>query len=266
MKRLTKYGRKMLEFNKRYDKFKKNNLPTPFWDEERQTFEYVYFDSNGDHGDGLRVRNNLYNAFEEFITDGFYYPFNYHFYETWYDEKTKKWCASEHVGHSHEHDFDLVIKAVYDSPESFSIDSEDEYYYSEQELNYLKKLQSYLLFIGLKDCGYGKVPVSRYRNKKKKKYEKAYVIERPDKILKNILECGINYTCYAKGEYSIAPYEYKKGECQKLIMDKQYNVIMFIEYYKRDEKTYKDIKKYYKFDLKDDDKVIVEYFKVLERF
>ena len=31
------------EFIKRYDQFKKNNLPTPFWDEERQTLEYVYF-------------------------------------------------------------------------------------------------------------------------------------------------------------------------------------------------------------------------------
>lgn len=26
---------------KRYDKFKKNNLPTPFWDDERLTLEYV---------------------------------------------------------------------------------------------------------------------------------------------------------------------------------------------------------------------------------
>ena len=33
------------EFVKRYNKFKKNNLPTPFWDSERQTLEYVYFDN-----------------------------------------------------------------------------------------------------------------------------------------------------------------------------------------------------------------------------
>ena len=31
------------EFLKRYDKFQKNNLPTPFWDDERQTLEYVHF-------------------------------------------------------------------------------------------------------------------------------------------------------------------------------------------------------------------------------
>ena len=30
-----------IDFNSRYDKFKENNLPTPFWDEERQTLEYV---------------------------------------------------------------------------------------------------------------------------------------------------------------------------------------------------------------------------------
>jgi len=29
-------------FMKRYDKFKKNNLPTLFYDEERLTREYVY--------------------------------------------------------------------------------------------------------------------------------------------------------------------------------------------------------------------------------
>ena len=33
--------RKYNEFMKRYDKFKKNNLPTPFWDDERKTLEYV---------------------------------------------------------------------------------------------------------------------------------------------------------------------------------------------------------------------------------
>ena len=29
-----------IEFEKRYEKFQKNNLPTPFFDDERQTFEY----------------------------------------------------------------------------------------------------------------------------------------------------------------------------------------------------------------------------------
>ena len=265
-RRLTKYDKKMMEFNKRYDKFKKNNLPTSFWDEERLTHEYVYFDSSGDHEDGLRVRNNLYNAFEDFIIDSFYYPFNYHFYGTVYDEKTDTWSKGEHIGHSHEHDFDRVIEALYDSPETFSIDLEDEHYYSEQELRFLKKLQSYLLFIGLKDWYKGKAPVSRYRNKKRKKYENVYVIDWTYKTLKNVLEDGLNYTCYPKGEYSIAPREYKKGECQKLIMDKNYKFIMFVEYTKKEEKEYKDVKKYYQYDLKDDDKVIVDYFNILERF
>ena len=29
--------------NNYYSRFKKNNLPTPFWDDERQTLEYVHF-------------------------------------------------------------------------------------------------------------------------------------------------------------------------------------------------------------------------------
>ena len=37
------------EFMKRYEKFKKNNLPTYFWDEERQTYEYVYYDNQLDY-------------------------------------------------------------------------------------------------------------------------------------------------------------------------------------------------------------------------
>ena len=49
-------------------------------------------------------------------------------------------------------------------------------------------------------------------------------------------------------------------------MDKNYKFIMFVEYTKKEEKEYKDVKKYYQYDLKDDDKVFVEYFNILERF
>lgn len=35
--------RKYNEFMKRYDKFKNNNLPTPFWYNERKTLEYVKY-------------------------------------------------------------------------------------------------------------------------------------------------------------------------------------------------------------------------------
>ena len=37
---------KQKEFNKRYDKYQKNNLPTPFWDNTRETLEYVYYNNN----------------------------------------------------------------------------------------------------------------------------------------------------------------------------------------------------------------------------
>ena len=71
MPRLTKYDKKMIEFNKRYDKFKKYNLPAPFWDEERQTFEYVLFESDPWRENQLVVTPNLYNAFENIIWDNF---------------------------------------------------------------------------------------------------------------------------------------------------------------------------------------------------
>ena len=42
---------------------------------------------------------------------------------------------------------------MYDYPETFNISTEEEEFYSKQELKYLRRVQKYLLFIGLKDLG-----------------------------------------------------------------------------------------------------------------
>ncbi len=33
-------------FCERYAKFRKNNLPTPFWDRERQVLEFVFYEED----------------------------------------------------------------------------------------------------------------------------------------------------------------------------------------------------------------------------
>ena len=52
---MTKFDYKA--FNLRYEKFKKNNLPTPFWDKERQVLEYVFYDK-----DHYNINSNLTDA------------------------------------------------------------------------------------------------------------------------------------------------------------------------------------------------------------
>ena len=58
------------EFEKRYDKFKNSNLPTPFWDDERQTLEYVYYYDNKPV-----INNCLFEALADIALTGFYYSF-----------------------------------------------------------------------------------------------------------------------------------------------------------------------------------------------
>ena len=68
-----------IEFQKRYEKFKKNNLPTPFFDDERQTFEYVYYSNdffNNDSGKYPEVNCMLTDALADIAFTELYYSFN----------------------------------------------------------------------------------------------------------------------------------------------------------------------------------------------
>lgn len=147
-------------FNKRYDKFKNNNLPTPFFDEERQTLEYVYFDNKTDEESlSLQINTNLSKALEDICHVGLYYSFS-----------TRDLESKDVNYHNHAHSFEEVIRALYNFPESFNIAQDEEQFYSKQELDYLKKLQSYLLLIGLKDIEHFDIPFERYQNKNHSKH------------------------------------------------------------------------------------------------
>lgn len=244
--------------NKRYDKFKNNNLPTPFWDEERQVFEYVYFD------DDLEVNNNLTDAFSDIAYVGFYFPF---IAKRMLIEKEKNEYVSKiEVGKCHAHTFDEVVQALYESPESFKINKEDKEYYSKQELEYLNQLQKYLLFIDMKDIDVNNKG-NRYNNKKREKYGKAIIYSLNNKAIKNIEDGKRNFRVIEWYPEYNEKEKYKKGEYQALITDEDSNYKFFVEFTSSEVKEYKDIKDICNIDgKKDNDKLIVYYFNILERF
>ena len=165
------------EFAKRYEKFKKCNLPVPFWDEERQVREYVFYDENfysnsTEEWQNYIVNIDLSRALEDLAQTSLYFSYN---------------CGSYHmnedgsfrveVGHSHAHSLEEVIEDLYKYPESFKILHEDEEFYTKRELQYLKDIQNYLLSIGFKDIGAPKydeqgnpvIDIDRYINKNRDK-------------------------------------------------------------------------------------------------
>ena len=191
-------------FLERYDKFEKNNLPTPFWDEERQTLEYVYFNNSDglklkgiDYDNKLHINYNLTDALGDLSSTGFYYAYNSKLFQSKKinDEEIENTTI---IGHTHAHSFEEVVHALYSFPESFSISRDDEQFYSMQELEYLRRVKKYLLFIGLKDSTSYKQKVGRYRNNKQKKYEGAFIYKYSNKEINSFIK-GKNYLIY---EYS----------------------------------------------------------------
>ncbi len=143
----------------KYEKFKNNNLPTPFWNEERQILEYVYYEKSKNQGKTLTVSTNLAECLGDISLIGLYFPFTYTIKIDHFIEKTIN---------GHAHFFNDVLKVLYDYPESFKIMKNDESYYSAQELEFIKRVQEYLLQLGLKDLRKTKFARSRYKSCKRK--------------------------------------------------------------------------------------------------
>lgn len=259
------------EFDKRYDKFKKNNMPTRFWDEERQTLEYVYF-YNGksilnmeNFHDELEVNTSLANALGEIAYTGFYFPFTTK--NVIRVRENGKVINKVKIGHDHAHTFDSVVESLYDAPETFSISKEDRQFYSKQELDFLRRVQKYLLFIGMKDLETTRIPASRYRNKIHARYENALIYKFSDFTLNKIMNGEGCFRVIKWYPEYYAPRVYKPREYQALIVDKEDNFKLFVEFTYEEIKTYKEIKNVYKNEnLKDDDKLIISNFKILEIF
>ena len=262
------------EFTKRYNKFKKNNLPTKFWDEERKTLEYVYYDDQLTYWDNvfktedeyfdrkLNVYHDLVEALSNIAFTGFYYSYSIGDYK----DDLKHY---EGIHHTHAHSFQNVVSDLYNFPETFTISKDEEQFFSKQELEYLRRVQKYLLFIGLKDIKSNKHDPKRYKNERQRKYGIAYIHAYSNKTLNDFLSGKRNFIVIVpdKIEYYKDYEEFPNHDKKELMVDLEDNFKLFIEYTHQEIKTYKEIKKVYKNKkLKDDDKVIVEYFKILERF
>lgn len=265
------------EFEKRYDKLKKNNLPKSFWDEERQTLEYVYYDSKLDSFSKsfaseddefdrrLHVEKNLTDALADIAFTGFYYPYTCKYFTLPRvdDDEPRKWKIE--LGHTHSHSFEHVVSSLYDFPESFKIEDDELEFYSKQELVYLRRVQKYLLFLEIKDLESPKVKVDRYRNKRQKKYGYSYIYSFSNESIQDFLGDKRNF--YVRDYYEGFKEEKYKKDFFALFVDKEDNFKLYVEITSKEEKLYKDIKDNFKDDnLHDDDKVIVTYFKVLEKF
>ena len=260
------------KFCKRYDKFIKNNLPTPFWDEERQVREYVYFYNGKSLYNATKAKNQLEvysklsDALGEITYTGFYYPFtDCHMH---WMKKNGRIIKKFVVEHTHTHSFEEVVIRLYNSPESYSISKDEQSYYSKQELEYLRRIQKYLLFIGMKDLKDENLNKNRFYNKIHSKYENAIIYQFSDFSLNKIINGEKDFRIKKWFPEYNGPKTYKPREYQALIVDKNDNFRMFIEFTNEEIKLYKDIKKlcYYNNNLKDDDKVIIMHFKILEQF
>ena len=150
---------------------------------------------------------------------------------------------------------------------SFKISKEEEQLYSKQELDYLNKVQKYLLFLGLDDIETNKVPISRYRNKKYRKYKNAFIYKFSNSLINEIIDGKIDYYISECNCDNYESKDYKPSEYQALIVNEEGDFKLFIEFNKIEVKEFKEIKdKYIDINYKDDDKVFVRYFKLLERF
>lgn len=130
-----------LKENKRYKKFKDCNLPYPFFDNKRNTFEWVKYTNKQ-----CIVEPSLLYAIGDIARAGVTYHYKRNVSEL---VKDKKFKCSPMVNHCH--NFDEIVQALYNYPESFIIPDEFLHEYSKQELQYLKQVKSYLLLIDLKD-------------------------------------------------------------------------------------------------------------------
>ncbi len=264
------------DFLTRYDKFKNNNMPTPFWDDERQTLEYIYYDNKDnplmlslnkktDYNPKLHINFNITDALGDLAKTGFYYSYNCKMFQS---EKMSdgSFVDKTVIGHTHAHSFEEVVHSLYNFPESFSIPKEDEEFYSTQELEYLRRVKKYLLFIGLKDKDSFKTKVARFRNKKQKKFEHAFIYKFTNKEINSIIK-GKNYLVYEYLDFYKENKTYQKGEYQALITDEEDNFKLFIEFTHENVQNYYTVKKvYHNSKLKDNDKILIRYFKVLEKY
>lgn len=181
----------------RYRKIKKANLPYPFYDKRRETFEWVFYDRGIIDGRYFyNVSSNLHYALEDITASGVTY---HYIIDNKHPKKVKIFDDDNFISKEvyHSHNFEEVLRALYDYPEYFYIPDEFKDNYSKQELRFLNNIQKYLQFIGLKDY-----KPSNERNILRKKFDKIF-----SKPKENLID-KIKIKYYDKLERKIIEKEY----------------------------------------------------------
>ena len=251
------------EYEKKYERFKKNNLPTFFYNKVREKMEYVYYSN-----DSLNVFNNLTDALGDLVTTCFYYPFNCTYVAIRYENNEKQ--VEIISGHNHAHSFEEVVRELYYYPETFRIPKNDRFYYSEQELEYLNRVQKFLLFLGLKDIRTANDSVLRYRNKILRKYQFTIVNKCKNKTIRDIIAGKTTFRWFRCGRWHRGKLEkgiYNPYEMRALLLDEKDNVRILIEYTNWEFVRYKSVKdKIRMTNVSENAKIFIEYFTVIEIF
>jgi len=193
-----------------YRKFKNCSIPYPFYDKKRNTFEWVNYYKDIKQYD---VRTSLLDAIGNVTNSGVIYHFRAKLLGREKPDQELKYRLMI----SHCHNFDEVIKELYDYPETFEIPNEFLDEYSKQELDYLKQVKNYLLLIGLKD----------YRTSKEKELldNKWYIIDK--KKHKNIKDKLFMFTYQKRWEKIDENEKLKRYENSKAIEYSTYYQMWF---------------------------------------
>lgn len=257
-----------LEFYKRYEKFKGNSLPTPVWDEERKVLEYVYYDNSvmeskeNEFDTGVRVDTNIVASLGDIAYTNLFYTFTSKFFTKEKEGDEFK----ESIGQTHTHSFEEVVRNMYDFPESFRITKDDIEWYSRQQLEYLRRVQKYLLFLGLKDIESYQIRKERYQNVLQHKYNKAFIYEYSKQTIDDFISYKRNFIVNEYNERYHADGE-KPVDYHALMTDELSNFKLYVHFNSRKIVDYKSIKDVYQDDtLKDEDRVVITYFDILDIF
>ena len=257
-----------LEFYKRFEKFKDHSLPTPVWDEERKVLEYVYYDNSVLEAEetaidtGVRVDKDLVSSLGDIAYTSLFYTFTSKYFIK--EKENDEFKAVS--GKSHAHSFQEVVRNLYDFPQSFRITKEDVEHYSKQELVYLRRVQKYLLFLGLKDIESYQISEERYKNVLQHKYNKAFIYEYNKSTIEDFITYKRNFIVNEYNERYHSEGE-KQVDYYALMTDELSNFKLYVHFNLRKIVDYKSIKDVYQSnDLKEDDKVVITYFDILDIF
>ena len=98
-----------------------------------------------------------------------------------------------------------------------------------------------------------------------KKYGHAIIHKYPKKVIESIMLGKCNFS--VNEWYDDISYDKDIEPFDALIVDEDYDFRLYVKYVHREVEKYKEIKDIYEIkDFNDDDKVVVTYFEILEKF